>query len=124
MAILYRPHRHSLNFVEKTTYDSTSQKNLHSRERNQDREDIRDMPEIAEVALVVHQIRKRLVGKTIRAVVAKDDANIFGKVGTTAAEFQNAMKEKKIIDAGQQGKYFWYNPFIFGVPLLFGTHYL
>ncbi|KAI6247793.1 hypothetical protein HI914_04565 [Erysiphe necator] len=82
------------------------------------------MPEIAEVALVVHQIRKRLVGKTIRAVVAKDDANIFGKVGTTAAEFQNAMKEKKIIDAGQQGKYFWYNPFIFGVPLLFGTHYL
>ncbi|RKF59295.1 Formamidopyrimidine-DNA glycosylase [Erysiphe neolycopersici] len=62
------------------------------------------MPEIAEVARVVHQIRKRLVGQTIRAVVAKDDANIFGKVGTTAAEFQKVMIGKRIVDAGQQGK--------------------
>ncbi|POS86535.1 hypothetical protein EPUL_001236, partial [Erysiphe pulchra] len=73
---------------------------------------VKKMPEIAEVARVVHQIRKRLVGKTIQAVVAKDDANVFGKVGTTAAEFQKVMKGKRIIDAGQQGKYFWYNPYV------------
>ncbi|RKF77703.1 Formamidopyrimidine-DNA glycosylase [Golovinomyces cichoracearum] len=65
------------------------------------------MPEIAEVARVVHQIRKRLVGTTVKYVLAKDDANIFGKVGTTATEFQNAMMGKKITGAGQQGKYFW-----------------
>lgn len=65
------------------------------------------MPEIAEVARVVHQIRKRLLGKTIHAIEAKDDANVFGKVGTTAAEFQKVMLGKRIIDAGQQGKYFW-----------------
>ncbi|TQS38518.1 hypothetical protein Golomagni_00975 [Golovinomyces magnicellulatus] len=57
------------------------------------------MPEIAEVARVVHQIQKRLVGTTVKYVLAKDDANIFGKVGTTATEFQKAMMGKKIIGA-------------------------
>jgi formamidopyrimidine-DNA glycosylase len=81
------------------------------------------MPEIAEgetyylvegtlltgsVARVVHHIRKSLVGKTIKAVNALDDSNVFGKAGTSGAEFQKAMVGKKIVGAGQQGKYFWF----------------
>ncbi|OAL34235.1 formamidopyrimidine-DNA glycosylase [Fonsecaea nubica] len=65
------------------------------------------MPEIAEVARTVHYIRKLLVGKTIAKVTATDDANVYGKVGTSAAEFETHMAGKKIVDAGQQGKYFW-----------------
>lgn len=65
------------------------------------------MPEIAEVARTVHYVKKLLVGKTISKVVATDDNNVFGKVGTSAAEFQKHMTGKKVVDAGQQGKYFW-----------------
>ncbi|KIX95216.1 uncharacterized protein Z520_09132 [Fonsecaea multimorphosa CBS 102226] len=65
------------------------------------------MPEIAEVARIVHYIRKLLVGKTIAKVTATDDASVYGKVGTSAAEFEKHMAGKKIVDAGQQGKYFW-----------------
>ncbi|KEF56485.1 formamidopyrimidine-DNA glycosylase [Exophiala aquamarina CBS 119918] len=65
------------------------------------------MPEIAEVARTVHFVRKLLVGKTIAKVAATDDANVYGKVGTSAAEFQKHMTGKKVVDAGQQGKYFW-----------------
>ncbi|ESZ90149.1 putative formamidopyrimidine-DNA glycosylase [Sclerotinia borealis F-4128] len=65
------------------------------------------MPEIAEVARAVHFIRKSLVGKTISVVKAQDDTNVFGKVGTSAAEFQKALTGKKVLGAGQQGKYFW-----------------
>jgi formamidopyrimidine-DNA glycosylase len=65
------------------------------------------MPEIAEVARIVHYIRKHLVGKTLAKVVATDDPNVYGKVGTSGAEFQKAMTGKKVVDAGQQGKYFW-----------------
>ncbi|TGO16702.1 hypothetical protein BTUL_0025g00580 [Botrytis tulipae] len=65
------------------------------------------MPEIAEVARAVHYIRKNLVGKTLAVVNAQDDANVFGKVGTSAAEFQKALTGKKVESAGQQGKYFW-----------------
>ncbi len=50
-----------------------------------------------------------MVGKTLATVKAQDDANVYGKVGTTAAEFQKAMAGKKVLDAGQQGKYFWYD---------------
>lgn len=59
----------------------------------------------------MHNIRKSLVGKTLAVVKAQDDANIFGKVGTTAAEFQKALTGKKVIGAGQQGKYFWLDHF-------------
>ncbi|KAF7950243.1 hypothetical protein EAE96_007534 [Botrytis aclada] len=65
------------------------------------------MPEIAEVARAVHFIRKSLVGKTLAVVNAQDDANVFGKVGTSAADFQKALTGKKVESAGQQGKYFW-----------------
>ncbi|KAH8816103.1 formamidopyrimidine-DNA glycosylase [Xylogone sp. PMI_703] len=65
------------------------------------------MPEIAEVARIVHYLKKSLVGKTLANVKAPDDAVIFGKAGTTGAEFEKAMNGKKVVDAGQQGKYFW-----------------
>jgi formamidopyrimidine-DNA glycosylase len=65
------------------------------------------MPEIAEVARIVHYIRTHLVGKTLSSVQALDDTSVFGKAGTTAAAFQSALTGKKILGAGQQGKYFW-----------------
>lgn len=65
------------------------------------------MPELAEIYRNVHFIRKHLVGKTLTKVSTQDDAIVYGKVGTTAAEFQKAMEGKKIVGAGQQGKYFW-----------------
>ncbi|CAD6447532.1 d49ea943-a443-46f6-ba69-592474275899 [Sclerotinia trifoliorum] len=65
------------------------------------------MPEIAEVARAVHHIRRNLVGKTLAIVKAQDDANVFGKAGTSADEFQKALTGKRVVGAGQQGKYFW-----------------
>jgi formamidopyrimidine-DNA glycosylase len=59
------------------------------------------------VARVVHYLKKNLVGKTLAAVKAQDDSNVFGKVGTSGAEFEKAMAGKKVLDAGRQGKYFW-----------------
>jgi len=65
------------------------------------------MPELAEVARIVHFIRKHLVGKTLANVQAQNDDIVYGKVGTSAAEFQKAMQGNTIIGSGQQGKYFW-----------------
>ena len=68
------------------------------------------MPEISEVARCVHFIRKHLVGRTIASCTATDDANVYGKNkegATTGAEFEKHMTGNKVIDAGQQGKYFW-----------------
>ncbi|KAL7817468.1 Formamidopyrimidine-DNA glycosylase N-terminal domain-containing protein [Trichoderma aethiopicum] len=65
------------------------------------------MPEIAEVARIVHYLRQRLVGKTIASAAAIDDASVFGKVGTSGKEVEAALKGKKVISAGSQGKYFW-----------------
>ncbi|MCJ1483530.1 hypothetical protein MMC06_003698 [Schaereria dolodes] len=65
------------------------------------------MPEIGEVARIVHYIREYLVGKTLAVVKAQHDENVFGKVGTSAAEFEKALTGKKVLDARQQGKYFW-----------------
>jgi formamidopyrimidine-DNA glycosylase len=55
----------------------------------------------------VHFLRQHLVGKKVAFAKALHDENIFGKVGTSAAEFEKAMTGKKILAAGQQGKYFW-----------------
>lgn len=66
-----------------------------------------NMPELAEVSRIVHFIRQHLVGKTLSKVQAQHDDIIYGKVGTSAAEFQKAMTGKEIVGAGQQGKYFW-----------------
>ncbi|KAI1632688.1 putative formamidopyrimidine-DNA glycosylase [Biscogniauxia mediterranea] len=65
------------------------------------------MPEIAEVARVVHFLRLHLVGKTITKVLAPDDANVFGKVGTSGSAFERALTGKRVVGAGTQGKYFW-----------------
>lgn len=65
------------------------------------------MPELSEIARIVHFIRNHLVGKTVSKVQAQHDESVFGKAGTSAAEFQKAMTGKKIVGAGQQGKYFW-----------------
>ncbi|KAF1981215.1 TPR-like protein [Aulographum hederae CBS 113979] len=65
------------------------------------------MPEIGEVARVVHYLKKHAVGRTIAAVKVQDDPIVYGKVGTSAAAFQKAMAGKKVVDARQQGKYFW-----------------
>jgi formamidopyrimidine-DNA glycosylase len=55
----------------------------------------------------VHFLKKHAVGKTIAAVKTQEDDIIYGKVGTSASAFQTAMTGKKVMDARQQGKYFW-----------------
>ncbi|KAG6035501.1 hypothetical protein E4U41_006055 [Claviceps citrina] len=65
------------------------------------------MPEIAEVARIVHFLRLHLVGRKIKNASALDDANVFGKAGTTGAAVEAALRGKKVISAGSQGKYFW-----------------
>ncbi|KAM3440775.1 hypothetical protein MY4824_001902 [Beauveria thailandica] len=65
------------------------------------------MPEIAEIARAVHFLRIHLVGKRIASAEAIDDANVFGKVGTTGAAVAAALTGKKVVSAGTQGKYFW-----------------
>ncbi|MCJ1387549.1 hypothetical protein MMC18_000392 [Xylographa bjoerkii] len=65
------------------------------------------MPEIGEVARIVNYIRQHLVGKTLAVVKAQHDENVYGKVGTSAAEFEKALTGKKVLGAKQQGKYFW-----------------
>ncbi|CAG9943732.1 unnamed protein product [Clonostachys rosea f. rosea IK726] len=53
------------------------------------------MPEIAEVARIVHFLKLTLVGKRITQASAIDDSNVFGKVGTTGADVAAALKGKK-----------------------------
>lgn len=65
------------------------------------------MPEIGEVARVVHFLRKHLVNRTIASVRVQDDEIVYGKVGTTASAVAAALKGKSVLSAGQQGKYFW-----------------
>lgn len=65
------------------------------------------MPEIGEVACIVHYLRKHLVNRTLSTVTAQHDESVYGKVGTSAAEFQKALTGKKVVGSGQQGKYFW-----------------
>jgi len=59
------------------------------------------------VARIVNYIQKHLVGKTLASVKAQHDENIFGKVGCSADAFEKALGGKKVVDARQQGKYFW-----------------
>lgn len=55
----------------------------------------------------MHYLRKHVVGKTVRAVRTQEDDIIYGKVGTSASAFKKAITGKKVVDARQQGKYFW-----------------
>ena len=57
---------------------------------------------------MVHYIKKHLVGKTLAKVTAEVDENVFGKVGCSAKAFEKALTGKRVLDAKQQGKYFWY----------------
>jgi len=57
---------------------------------------------------VVHYIRKNLVGRTLAKVIAEKDEKVFGTVGTSAEEIMKHLTGKKVVDARQQGKYFWY----------------
>lgn len=65
------------------------------------------MPEIGEVARIVNYIHQRLVGKTLAKVKTQHDENVYGKVGCSAEAFEKALSGKKVLDAKQQGKYFW-----------------
>ncbi|KAL9018313.1 MAG: hypothetical protein Q9185_004416 [Variospora sp. 1 TL-2023] len=65
------------------------------------------MPEIGEIARIVHYLHEHLVGKTLTLVKAQHDENVYGKVGTTAAAFEKALTGKTVDNARQQGKYFW-----------------
>ncbi|KAH0292525.1 hypothetical protein M436DRAFT_83133 [Aureobasidium namibiae CBS 147.97] len=65
------------------------------------------MPEIGEVARVVHFLRKHCANKVISTIQVQEDNIVYGKVGTSATAFQKAFTGKKILDAKQQGKYFW-----------------
>ena len=62
---------------------------------------------VAKVARIVNYIQKHLVGKTLAKVKAQQDDIVFGKVGCSAESFEKAMAGKKVLDARQQGKYFW-----------------
>ncbi|KAJ2901642.1 uncharacterized protein MKZ38_001601 [Zalerion maritima] len=66
------------------------------------------MPEIAEVARITHFLRLHLVGKKIAKATAVDDQIVYGKVGTTGAAFEAALKGKTVVSAANQGKYFWH----------------
>ena len=70
-------------------------------------DNITDVPR--PVARIVNYLQKHFVGRTLAAVRAQHDENVFGKVGTSAAEFEKALKGKKVLSARQQGKYFWYD---------------
>jgi formamidopyrimidine-DNA glycosylase len=65
------------------------------------------MPEIGEVARIVHFLRKHLVSRRITSVKAFEDTIVYGKVGTSAEAFAKALEGKTVLDARQQGKYFW-----------------
>jgi formamidopyrimidine-DNA glycosylase len=65
------------------------------------------MPEIGEIARLVHFLRKHLVGKTISSVKVQEDPIVYQKDNTTAEEFKKSITGKKVLEAGQQGKYFW-----------------
>lgn len=44
----------------------------------------------------MHFLRLHLVGKKIASASAIDDGNVFGKVGTSGAAVESALKGKKV----------------------------
>jgi hypothetical protein len=51
---------------------------------------------LSAVARIVHFLRLHVVGKRIVSASAIDDKNVFGKVGTSGAEVEAALKGKKV----------------------------
>lgn len=57
---------------------------------------------------MVHYLRKHLVNRTIATCQAFEDAIVYGKKGGTDANaFSKHLKGRKVVGAGQQGKYFY-----------------
>lgn len=66
------------------------------------------MPEIGEVARIVHYLKKHVVSRRIANILTTEDALVYNaKANCTASSFAAALKGKKVLDAKQQGKYFW-----------------
>ena len=67
------------------------------------------MPEIGEVARIVHFLRKYLVNQRVASVTAQEDPKIYhtAKTDLTAATLSSSLKDRTVVDAAQQGKYFW-----------------
>lgn len=65
------------------------------------------MPEIAEVSRIVSFLRTHLINRRIASVLTQDDPIVYGKVGTSSDAVAAALKGKTVLDARQQGKYFW-----------------
>jgi formamidopyrimidine-DNA glycosylase len=63
--------------------------------------------QIGEVARVVHYLRKHTLNRTIASCTAVEDTIVYGKVGTSASEFQKAISNRRVTSVGQQGKYFY-----------------
>lgn len=47
------------------------------------------------------------MNRRIASVLAQEDDIVYGKVGCSAAAFKTAMTGRTVLDARQQGKYFW-----------------
>ena len=56
---------------------------------------------------MVHFLRKHLLHRRIASCQALEDDIIYGKVGTSASAFQKATQGRRVVDAAQQGKYFY-----------------
>ncbi|KAK6443259.1 hypothetical protein LTR95_000084 [Oleoguttula sp. CCFEE 5521] len=65
------------------------------------------MPEIGEVARIVHYLRKHLLNRTISTCVAHTDDIVYGKVGCSAEAFQAHTANRLVTNVAQQGKYFY-----------------
>lgn len=56
---------------------------------------------------MVHYLRKHTLNRTIASSTAHDDPIVYGKVGTSASAFQDAVVGRRVTGAAQQGKYFY-----------------
>jgi formamidopyrimidine-DNA glycosylase len=63
--------------------------------------------QIGEVSRVVHYLRKHTLNRTIASCTALEDTIVYGKVGTSASDFQKATANRRVTGVGQQGKYFY-----------------
>lgn len=55
----------------------------------------------------MHYLRRHLVTRTITSCQGFTDDIVYGKVGCSAEAFSNAFTGRKVMSAGQQGKYFY-----------------
>lgn len=56
---------------------------------------------------IVHYLRKHLVNRTVTSCEGFVDEIVYGKVGCSAEAFSKAFTGRKVLGAGQQGKYFY-----------------